>query len=296
MSSQRKKIIVSGANGQLAQEIKYLSHDNKDFSFKFLSRQDLDITNRWELERVFQKHDPVYFINCAAYTSVDKAEKEKEKVYAINASGPREIARLCHENGCILVHISTDYVYDNGLQRPLIESDPTFPKGIYAKAKLLGEKELIAAYKKSIIIRTSWIYSSFGNNFVKTISRLMKEKEELKIVNDQKGSPTYARDIADMLINNILKVLTTNQDEFLFGIYNYCNEGVATWYEFAIEIKRIGGYRCKVLPILTKDFKAPAPRPLYSVLNNKKIVISFAIDDIPHWKDSLALCMSEFNN
>jgi dTDP-4-dehydrorhamnose reductase len=289
-------IFVSGADGQLAKEIRFLSKERRGIQIKFFNKEDLDITDKKDLKKSLNKYNPDFFINCAAYTAVDKAEKDSKKAYQVNSIGAKNVAKACRKHDCTLIHISTDYVYNNSLRRPLKETDPCEPKGVYAKSKYEGEQNILSEWQKSIIIRSSWIYSSYGSNFVKTINSLLTTKNSINIVDDQYGSPTYARDLARAILDKVIEKLKTDSDLQLYGIYNYSNSGTVNWYDFALEIKKISGQSCNIKGIASKEYNAPAPRPSYSVLDKSKIMDVFAIADIPNWKDSLVVCMTELNN
>ena len=280
------KILVTGGSGQLGSELNQLSKDHPGFFF-FTDKDDLDITNRIALSAFFQKNRFDYCINCAAYTAVDKAEEEQNIAEAINVNGARYVADACKDTGTTLIHLSSDYVYHNEVNRPMIEIDPTTPEGIYAQTKLNGEFAALT-HSETIVIRTSWLYSSFENNFVKTILRLGKEKDELSIVFDQIGTPTYATDLAQTLLQIIAQCEEGNPQ---YGVFNFSNEGVTSWYDFALEIFRLKGIECNVKPVTSKQYKTPAKRPTYSLLDKSKIKQKYNIN-IPHWRDSLEKCLN----
>ena len=238
------------------------------------------------VKKYFPEHEPKAVINCAAYTAVDKAESEPELAQLINATATGYLADACRLIDIPFIHISTDFVYDGNKTIPLFETDATNPSGVYAKTKLEGEQLALQKHKKTIIIRTSWVYSSFGNNFVKTMLRLGREKPELKVVNDQTGSPTYARDLAEAL----LKITLLCEALKPWGIYNFSNEGAITWYEFAEEILLLKGIETPVHPITTAQFPTPAMRPAYSAMSKEKIIKTFGIRPQP-WKHSLEECL-----
>lgn len=283
--NKNKVILVTGSYGQLGSEIKELSSDYKKLKFLFTDVDTLDITNLKSLENFFNENPIDFVINCAGYTNVDKAETDKDAAYLINVSAVKYLAELTNKKSAGLIHISTDYVFDGTGNEPYKEDDATNPTSVYGKTKLQGELEILNTVKNSIIIRTSWLYSSYGNNFVKTMLRLGKERNELNVVSDQTGSPTYAKDLAKVILD-IINNSSDNSGNFISGIYHYSNEGVCSWYDFAIEIFKIANITCKINPIGTKDFPTPAKRPFYSVLNKSKIKSTFGIT-IPHWKDSL---------
>jgi dTDP-4-dehydrorhamnose reductase len=233
---------------------------------------------------VFQKEKPTYCINCAAYTAVDKAESDRDNAFLINAEAVRLLANACHGVKCRLIHISTDYVFDGNSSTPLNEGDPTSPINIYGESKLKGEEQAQMEEPGTLIIRTAWVYSEFGNNFVKTMIRLMKEKESVNVINDQIGSPTYAADLAAA----ILKICKA--DKFVPGIFHYSNMGRISWYDFASAIKELTGSPCKINPIPSSAYPTAARRPKYSLLNTAKIASTYSLT-IPEWKNSLAKCL-----
>lgn len=282
------KIIVTGSNGQLGSELKELASHYPEIDFVFFNRNELSIADKAALQTVFELYQPNYFINCAAYTAVDKAEEEKELATQINGTAVGEIAKLCERNNCRLIHISTDYVFDGLAREPLNESDKVSPVNAYGESKLLGEQLGLQNNPGAIVIRTSWVYSSYGKNFVKTMLRLMKEKESIGVVNDQIGSPTYAADLAQA----ILQIITWGK--WVPGIYNYSNEGIISWFEFAVEIKKLINVSCTVNPIDTAQFPTPAKRPAYSVLDKTKIQATFNIQ-LKDWKESLQECIRKLS-
>ena len=278
-------ILVTGSKGQLGSEIRELS-SNYDYKFFFTDRDSLDITNEKDMQEFVQTNNINTIINCAAYTAVDKAEADIDNANKINHLAVKSLAEMSKEKNIKLIHISTDYVFDGKNYKPYKEDDKTNPNGIYGKTKLAGEVGLQEINpKNSIIIRTSWVYSSFGANFVKTMLRLGKEKESLGVIFDQVGTPTYARDLAKA----ILDILPNIKNEAV-EIYNYSNEGVLSWYDFAKEIMNLANLKCNVNPIETKEYPTPAKRPHYSLLNKSKIKKEFNIT-IPYWKDSLEECL-----
>ena len=282
----RKKILVTGANGQLGMEIQQLSKAYPLFEFIFVTREEMPLDKPDTILNSIAKHLPQYFINCAAHTAVDKAESEKELVFKINADAPGIIARACHEHNIQLIHISTDYVFNGNGSVPYKEDDATDPVNLYGDSKLHGEKKVMELNPDSIIIRTSWVYSEFGKNFVKTMLRLMADKEQISVVSDQSGTPTYAADLAEAIL------LIISSGEWRPGIYHFSNEGNITWYDFAIAIKELSGSNCKVNPIPTTQYPTPAKRPVYSVLDKTKIRQTFGI--LPkNWRDSLSQCLQK---
>ncbi len=280
-------ILVTGSSGQLGSEIAVLSanyHDN----FFFMDRESLDIFDKEAIEEVVNKEHIDTIINCAAYTAVDKAEEEADNADKINHQGVKNLAQIAKERAIKLIHISTDYVFDGKHYKPYEENDQTNPNGIYGKTKLDGEKAImIVSPKNTIMIRTSWVYSSYGNNFVKTMLKLGKTKEKLTVINDQVGTPTYARDLAQAILD-IVPQLNNDKPE----IYHYSNEGVLSWYDFAKEIMKMAKLACAIEPIATKDYPTAATRPHFSLLNKAKIKKDFDVE-VPFWKDSLDACLKE---
>ena len=278
-------VLVTGSRGQLGSEIEALS-SSYPYRFFFTDRETLDITRPAAIEEFVEKSGINAIINCAAYTAVDKAESEPEKAESINHLGVKNLAQIAKEKKISLVHISTDYVFDGRHYKPYIETDETSAQGVYGRTKLEGEKALQQINPNhSIIIRTSWVYSSFGANFVKTMLRLGKEKESLGVIFDQVGTPTYARDLAKTILDIVPRL---NNDTV--EIYNYSNEGVLSWYDFAKEIMRMAKLDCAINPIETHQYPTPAQRPHYSLLNKTKIKSTFNLE-IPYWKDSLDACL-----
>ncbi|MFL5788826.1 MAG: dTDP-4-dehydrorhamnose reductase, partial [Flavisolibacter sp.] len=261
----RSKIIVTGSNGQLGNELKDLAPSYQQFEFIFLDSSQAPIHNKEIIKNIFKQYKPDYLINCAAYTAVDKAEEEKEMAMEINGNAVGELAYMCKQYNSRFIHISTDYVFDGASSTPLNETDPVHPVNYYGETKLEGEKQAIANNKDGIIIRTSWVYSYYGKNFVKTMIRLMKEKETINVVNDQLGSPTYAADLAQVILNII------SSDKWIPVIYHFSNEGIISWFDFATEIRNKIGSSCKIIPIHTSQFPTPAKRPHYSGLDKTRI-------------------------
>ena len=283
------KILVTGSYGQLGSEIKKLSSGQAGFECLFTDYDTLDITDAEAVKGCFDVERPAFVVNCAAYTAVDQAEKEEQKAFLLNARGAGNLARACREIGARLIHISTDYVFDGRTWIPYTEEAGTNPQGIYGQSKLKGEEEVVALNSESLIIRTSWLYSSFGNNFVKTMIRLGRERDHLNVVFDQVGTPTYARDLAKAILEIIGKA---DDPEWGWkpGIYHYSNEGVCSWYDFAREIHLSAGISCRIGPILSAEYPTPARRPHFSVLDKKKIKSAYGLT-IPYWKQSLEECM-----
>lgn len=282
-------ILVTGSNGQLGSELKELAPRYPDFHFIFFSRNDLSITDRQALIDAFQLHQPGFFINCAAYTAVDKAEEEKELAFEINGKAVGMIAELCRETNCRLIHISTDYVFNGESKEPLKETDAVDPVNAYGESKLLGEQLALHNNPDAVVLRTSWVYSYYGKNFVKTMIRLMKEKEQIGVVSDQIGSPTYAADLAEAILQIV------HSKEWIPGMYHYSNEGVISWFDFASEIKALIGSSCIVNPITTAQFPTPAKRPAYSVLDKTKIQTNFHVP-LKDWKESLHACLNKLQS
>lgn len=283
--SCKKNILVTGANGQLGMEFRVLASLYPAYHFLFVSREQLSITDETSVEDFFSQNNISYCFNCAAYTAVDKAEIEKETAFENNGTAVGKLAAVCKKYNTIFIHISTDYVFNGNATKPYKETNETDPVNTYGASKLQGEKEAVKNNPASIIIRTSWVYSSFGKNFVKTMLRLMSEKESISVVNDQVGCPTYANDLATA----IMKIITANEHPQA-GIYNYSNRGVISWYEFALAIKEISASSCIVNPVSSAQYPTPAKRPNYSVLDTSKIQQVFNIE-IPFWKDSLEKCI-----
>ena len=278
-------ILITGSNGQVGSEIKEISKDYS-YNFFFTDRTNIDITNKDDIKSFCEKSSINVIINCAAYTAVDIAETDIENADLVNRKAVKKLALVSEELNIKLIHISTDYVFDGKNFKPYNEEYQTNPQGIYGKTKLDGENEMIKINpKNSIIIRTSWVYSSFGNNFVKTMLRLGKEKESLTVVFDQIGTPTYARDLAKVILDIIPQINNSKVE-----IYNYSNEGVLSWYDFAKEIMKMAKLNCKISPIETFQYPTPAVRPHFSLLNKSKIKSAFNIE-IPYWKDSLDACL-----
>jgi len=278
-------ILVTGSNGQVGSELQALSK-NYEYNFFFTDRTSLDITNKESIKNFTQENSIDIIINAAAYTAVDKAEDDKENADRVNHLATQYLAEVAKEQNIKLIHISTDYVFNGENFKPYTEDDITNPNGVYGATKLKGEKAMQAINPKdSIIIRTSWVYSSFGVNFVKTMLRLGKERDRLGVIFDQVGTPTYARDLAKAILD-IIPNIKNKQVE----IYNYSNEGVLSWYDFSKEIMRMAKIKCTINPIETKEYPTPAKRPHYSLLNKSKIKKEFNIA-IPYWKDSLEECL-----
>ncbi len=290
------KILVTGSNGQMGKELQSLSSLFHNFNFIFVDVAELDITDQSAVENFFDQHKFHFCINCAAFTAVDKAEAEADLAYAVNVEGVKNLALACLKYQTQFIHLSTDYVYHNKQNTPFKENDPTNPQSVYASTKLAGDKIAMEILPSSMIIRTSWVYSSYGHNFVKTMLRLGRERDELHIIFDQIGTPTYAHDLALAILTIIKKVADREIDiSVLSGVFHYSNEGVTSWYDFAKAIFRISGINCEIKAIETKDYPTPAKRPPFSLLNKGKFKTVFNLN-IPHWEDSLANCMKKLEN
>lgn len=278
------KILVIGKNGQLGSEIRTLVAEESTDSFFFTGTDELDLSSEHSINGFLNSHTKFdLIINCGAFTAVDKAEDEKENCFLINSEALKTIVHYCSKNKTKLIHISTDYVFDGSKNTPYNELDETNPTGVYGESKRMGEIEILNSSINSIIIRTSWVYSNFGNNFVKTMLKLGSERDQISVVIDQIGTPTFANDLAKACIEIANKV-----DHWKKGtsVYHYSNEGITSWYDFACEIMKIKKLKCKVFPIETFEYPTRAKRPHFSVLNKKKIKDEFQLE-IPHWKESL---------
>jgi len=273
-------VLITGANGQLGQALQFVSENYPELTFVFCTSADLDITDKATCEKIFAKYHPQYCINAAAYTAVDKAESEPEKAHLINVSGVRNLAEICQKHQAILLHVSTDFVFDGNKKSPYTEDDNTNPTGVYGQTKLDGELAIQETFENYFIIRTSWVYSQFGHNFMKTMLRLASERDSLSVVDDQIGTPTNAVELANALIT----IVKSNKEAY--GIYNFSNEGQCSWYEFAKKIFEVNNITVNLLPIPTSSYPTPAKRPKYSVLDKSKIKHTFNID-IQNWKVSL---------
>ena len=280
-------VLVAGSNGQLGQAIQFVSGNYPKIDFVFCSSSDLDITKKESCKEVFYKYKPNFCINAAAYTAVDKAEGEKEQAYLINVVGAKNLADFCKETNATLLHVSTDFVFDGNNTKPYTEEDTPNPTGVYGQTKLDGEKAIQETLEQHFIIRTSWVYSQFGNNFMKTMLRLASERDSLSVVSDQLGTPTNAVDLAEALITMLTKTYNLQPTTYnLFGIYNFSNEGQCSWYDFAKKIFEENNITINLNPILTSQYPTPAKRPSYSVLDKSKIKKIFGLQINP-WEDSL---------
>lgn len=285
---KKNRILVTGSSGQLANEIKLISGFLKNQSFIFLNSDQLDITNLDDVVKVFKKLNISDVINCAAYTNVDKAENEFDKAYDVNCNGIKNLLQAVGDKNGRLIHFSTDYVFDGKSSIPYKEKDATNPKSNYGKTKLLGEKEIIKSDVDSIIIRTSWLYSRYGNNFVKKMLNLSKNNKIISVVNDQKGSPTYAHNLAQATLQILIN---TNHISKNGKVYHYCDNGIVSWFDFAKEIFKIKNVKIKINPVASTKFKTLAKRPSFSVLENKKIIKDFYVETFD-WKFSLKKCLN----
>lgn len=280
------RILVTGANGQVGRELRELAALHPEIEFFFQGREDMPLTNFEMIRTVFQTLQPDVLINCAAYTAVDQAEQEREMAFQVNAEAVGVMAALCHEHGCRFIHISTDYVFPGDANSPYVETDTTGPLNVYGASKLAGEQQAIALNPDAIVIRTSWVYASHGKNFVRTMVRLMTERTEVKVVNDQRGRPTYAKDLAGVLLT------LATMKEVPGGIYHFANAGAATWFEFAATIGRQIVTSCAVLPIPSSAFPTPAKRPAYGVLDTSKIEALTGIRPRP-WEEAVGECLDK---
>jgi dTDP-4-dehydrorhamnose reductase len=279
-----KKILITGANGQLGKEFRDLASKNPDCEFLFLSREDLPIHHFELVRNIFNSFNPDFCINCAAYTAVDKAEQEKELAFLVNTESVGVLAAVSNLHKTKFIHISTDYIYDGSATVPYTEDAITGPQSVYGLSKKMGEEEALKNDPDAVIIRTSWVYSKHGSNFVKTMIRLMNEKESISVVSDQHGTPTWAADIASAIMQIV------NANNWVPGIYNFSNDGETTWYDFAVEIKKSIGSKCIVNPIPTSSYPTPAKRPHYSVLNKEKIVSVYQLE-LKGWRESVHKCI-----
>lgn len=288
VQTKKPLVLVTGANGQLGKELRQLENSWPQFDFLFLSREDFPIHHFELVRNFFKATHPDFLINCAAYTAVDKAEQEPELAYQINAEAVGVLAAICKEQACRFIHVSTDYVFDGAAHVPYKEDDLTNPLCVYGASKLEGEKQAIHLNPDAVIIRTSWVYSSFGKNFVKTILRLLQEKPSVSVVNDQIGSPTYAADLA----RAILEIISAKN--WKSGIYNFSNEGIISWFDFAKSIAHLQKSTTPVHSISTAQFPTPAKRPAWSVLDKSKITSTYGVKIRP-WEAALRDCLELLN-
>ncbi|MBX2922948.1 MAG: dTDP-4-dehydrorhamnose reductase [Chitinophagaceae bacterium] len=281
---QKLKVIITGAGGQLGRSIQDIAPAFDKYEFAFLSRAALPVDDEAAVAAFFEKSRPGFCINCAAYTAVDAAETHVEDAFAVNAQGAGILARACSRHNTRFIHISTDYVFGGNSEIPYLPGSKVDPGSVYGLSKAKGEELTMAENAATVVIRTSWVYSEHGKNFVKTMLRLMQEKNEVRVVNDQTGAPTYARDLAGA----ILQIVEAGASEA--GIYHYCNEGRITWYQFALAIKELTGSNCHIHPIPSSDYPTPARRPSFSLLDTSAITQAYGIAMLP-WKQSLETCI-----
>lgn len=287
-----KKVLVTGKTGQLGQSLQKIANDYPEIDFTFAGREEIDLSQAASIETYFHNSTYDAIINCAAYTAVDKAENEPQLADQINHLAVKQLAEIAKQKNTILIHISTDYVFDGTHYKPYLETDKTSPINLYGLTKLKGEQAMQVVNPSGAIIRTAWVYSEFGNNFVKTMLNLGKERESLNVIYDQVGTPTYATDLAKAIIAVLFNYQANRPS---LEIYHYTNEGVCSWYDFAKAIFEITGTNCQVSPIESKDYPTPAKRPFYSLLNKEKINNANALKAI-YWKDSLQHCLTLLNN
>jgi len=280
-----KKILVTGATGQVGSELKVLAPRYSQLDWVFADRSVLDLSDLKAISQVLDEIQPQIIINCAAYTAVDKAESETDLADILNHQAVAVLAQWTKANDCQFLHLSTDYVFDGNSSTPLTEAAPTGPINAYGQTKLAGEQACLRENPNAIIIRTSWVYSAFGANFVKTMCKLMAERERLNVVNDQIGSPTYAADLAQAIVTIVTHL------NWKAGMYHFSNAGEISWYEFALAIQEIGGFYCQITGIPSADYPTPARRPKYSLLDKSKIATTFGLQ-VPEYRESLAKCMA----
>lgn len=281
-----KNILITGANGQLGNEMRVLSEENREYTYFFTDVAELDICNEQAVMDFVKANNIHVIVNCAAYTAVDKAEENVGLCTRLNSDAVGYLAKAAEANGAALVQISTDYVFDGTAHIPYKETDPTCPDSVYGSTKLAGEQNALTLCSRAMVVRTAWLYSTFGNNFVKTMLRLGKERESLGVIFDQIGTPTYARDLARVIFVAIRRGIVP-------GIYHFSNEGVCSWYDFTKAIHRLAGITtCRVNPLHTEEYPTPAKRPHYSVLDKSKIKSTYGVE-VPYWEDSLQSCMAQ---
>ncbi|RAI99886.1 dTDP-4-dehydrorhamnose reductase [Chitinophaga skermanii] len=286
-----ENILVTGGYGQLGQTFQALAGRYPQYNFTFTDVEQLDITNQDAVNAFLAGGQFAYLINCAAYTAVDKAETEEEIAFKLNFEATLYLAEACAANNTQLIHVSTDYVFDGKANKPYKETEEASPNSVYGASKARGEAVALGSDPRSIVLRTSWLYSNYGVNFANRMQQLMAERNELNIVFDQVGTPTYAGDLAQAIMA-IIETVSVNRDHQLGGVYHFSNEGVASWFDFAYAIKELTGAACEVFPITSEAYPTPAQRPTYSVLNKTKIKETFGIK-IPYWKESLRTCLGK---
>ncbi|WP_121667586.1 dTDP-4-dehydrorhamnose reductase [Mesonia aquimarina] len=282
---EKQSVLVLGSGGQLGRCLQDVLKETTRFDYIFKTSREVDITDKAAVEACFAIYQPVYCINAAAYTAVDKAEEEKEQAYAVNKQGLANIAESCKKHKSICIHISTDFVFQGNRERPLGEEDEVQPINVYGASKLAGEEALKENWKKHIIIRTSWLFSEYETNFLKTMAKLAQQEKAINVVNDQIGTPTYAGDLAILIDKMITEPIP-------FGIYHFSNEGVASWYDFAYEVFKFYGKQDSLHPIPATEYPTAAKRPAFTVLNKQKLKQSIEIA-IPHWKESVQKCLEK---
>jgi dTDP-4-dehydrorhamnose reductase len=280
------KILITGSKGQMGHEFQVIARRDEANEYIFTDIDELDITDPKAVKLFLRKEKPGIIVNCAGYTAVDNAERDLDKAMLINGTAVEILAKAANESDAILIHISTDYIFDGTSYTPYHEENPAKPVSVYARSKYAGEEAVFSYANRGLIIRTSWLYSSYGQNFVKTIMKYGRERDSLNVIFDQIGTPTYARD----LCRAIVSILPTVKENWGVELYHYSNEGVASWYDFAVAIVELAEIKCQISPIESKDYLQLAPRPFYSVLNKAKIKNRFGIT-IPYWRDSLLDCI-----
>ncbi|MBP6184114.1 MAG: dTDP-4-dehydrorhamnose reductase [Saprospiraceae bacterium] len=290
------RILVTGAGGQIGQALAKAARPGHDLEWHFLDREDLDLTDEDMVMQYVRFLQPDVVINGAAYTAVDQAEQDVDAVFALNRDAVSYLAAACNTVNAQFVHLSTDYVYDNGKNEPYQEDDAVRPMSVYARSKRAGEEEALLMHEETVIIRTSWLYGPVRHNFLRTMLRLGREKQELGIVYDQIGSPTLSTDLAEAIVHIMeQQQADPSRRKLLKGIFNYSNEGVCSWYDFAVSIMRLSELNCQVKPIRTAEYPTPAHRPVFSVMDKQKIKSTFGLR-IPHWQSSLERCIRDIQS
>ncbi len=288
----KQRIVITGGNGQLGSSLLKLGPFFKDFELLPIDIQDLDISNKEKVNEFIPGLKPDFLINCAAYTAVDTAEKNEDSAFKVNQTGPEYLSIVCKELGIPLIHISTDYVFPGDSDKPYQENDPTGPVTVYGRSKLAGEKAILRSGVQGMIIRTSWLYSEYGHNFVKSMIRMGREKKEISVVSDQLGSPTYAGDLARSILLIITKISEGHNLSKQCEVYHFGNGGICSWYDLAQAVMELSEIICTIIPISTEEFPVPAKRPAYSVLDTSKIRNEFNLE-ISHWRTSLIKCLEQ---